>query len=101
MEAGFKGAIIGIVSGIMISAIISALPSSYQVLFEIVNLVQGIALLGTMEHWGAGYLGGWLVGTGIMWRIGLVDNLFGSLYMIIGGLLLTAKVFHSLNEIFE
>jgi hypothetical protein len=50
-----------------------------------------------MENWGVGYLAGWVGGTYLMWRVGLVDNLFGYLYTIVGLHFLFAKIVDELR----
>jgi ABC-type lipoprotein release transport system permease subunit len=55
---GLKGAILGVTVGIVLSAILQAVPSPYKELIEIGNLIQSITILESFEHMGTGYLSG-------------------------------------------
>jgi hypothetical protein len=53
-------------------------------------------VLETLEEMGTGYLAGWLVGTVFMWKAGFVDNLWGTVYTIVGLLALFEKIRRSI-----
>jgi hypothetical protein len=94
---GLKGAIVGVVVGLAVSGILKVVPSPYWELIEIGNLIQSITVLESLEHWGTGYLSGWLLGSGIMWRIGLLDDLFGVVYTVIGLATLVERITRELR----
>lgn len=105
---GFKGAIIGVICGVIISAFLFVIKSSALVppsymglfsLFEIVSLVGGIILITQMESWGIGYLIGWLFGMWIMSYSGLVENWLVVLYFVVGGLVLIGKILQKIKEL--
>lgn len=105
IEEGLKGAIIGVISGIIISVFLMAIKSSelisphYIALFEVVNLVGSIVLIAHMESWGIGYLIGWLFGMGIMSYSGLVESWLVILYFIVGVLILIQKILQKIKEL--
>jgi len=94
---GLKGAILGVTVSLVISAILLAIPSPYKEIIKIGNLVQGIAVLESFEHMGTGYLLGWLLGSILMWRVGLLEDLFGVSYTIVGSLMLVEKIARKLG----
>lgn len=53
-------------------------------LFEVVSLIGSILLIEKMESWGTGYLVGWLIGMGIMYLFGFVEEWLATIYFIVG-----------------
>lgn len=95
---GFEGAIIGIIVGLVISAFSSAFPSPYRQLIEVINLVQSILVFENFDRMGIGYLAGWLCGMWLMWQAGVVYNLFGTAYTIVGLLVLFEKIIRDIQR---
>jgi len=108
VREGFKEAIIGVIGGIIISAVLTAirssplLPPSYVALidlFQVISFVGGLILITQMESWGAGFLIGWLFGMWIMAFSGLVESWLVTLYLAVGGVVLIAKIFQKIKEL--
>jgi len=105
IRGGYGDAVTGVVAGIILSALLEAIPRlpsvpSYYVgifqLIEIVNLLGSIVLVFTMESWGAWYLIGWLVGMWIMFYAGLVESWLFTIYVIVGAIALIGKILQKL-----
>ncbi len=98
---GFREAIVGVLGGIILSTVLRVVPtlpfvpSYYTGIFQLVeaaSLIGGILLILAMEKWGIGYLLGWLIGTWIMFRIGLVESSLFTLYAVVGTVILVGKI---------
>lgn len=106
ISSGFSDAIVGVVAGIVVSAILGVIPTlpfvpSYYVgifqLFEVISLVGGIVLIFAMESWGFGFLMGWLFGMWIMSSAGLVESWLFMLYAVVGLIVLIGKILQKLS----
>jgi len=93
IQSGFRNAVIGILEGIILSAVLGIIPQlqlvpSYYVgiiqLIEAVYLVGGILVILAMESWGFWYLIGWLFGMWIMSTAGLVESWLFIVYAVVG-----------------
>ena len=105
-ESGFSNAIKAAIGGVILSFLSGVIPKLPFVplvyadifkLIEVLNLVGGIVLIYSFESWGAGYLIGWLVGTGVMSSVGLVESWLFQIYTLVGVIVLIDKVFRK-NE---
>lgn len=108
VKEGFKEAIMGVIGGIIISALLTAikssalLPPSYIALIavlQVISFVGGIILITQMESWGAGYLIGWLFGIWVMSLSGLVENWLAELYFVVGVVVFIGKIFQKIKEL--
>jgi len=106
IQSGFRDAVIGILEGIIVSAVLGIIPKiplvpSYYVgiiqLIEAVYLVAGILVILAMESWGFWYLLGWLFGMWIMSSTGLVESWLLTLYAIVGAVVLLVKILKKLK----
>jgi len=100
-RSGFRNAVIGVLEGIILSAVLGIIPQiphvpSYYVgiiqLIQAVYLIAGILVILAMESWGFWYLIGWLFGMWIMHSAGLVETWLFTIYAIVGVLVLVVKV---------
>jgi len=79
LEYGYKRAISEIVSGAIISIVISTLvqsgllDKSLIIYFKVLNFLALIGLIMVVPYWGTGYLLGWLFGLLVMAQSGLVN----------------------------
>ena len=108
VREGFKEAIIGVIGGIIISAVLTAirssplLPPSYVALidlFQVISFVGGLILITQMESWGVGYLIGWLLGMWAMSLSGLVENWLFVVYFTVGVLVFIGKILQKIKEL--
>ena len=106
LQNGLRDAIIDVLEGIIVSAVLGIIPlipnvPSYYVgiiqLFEVVYLVGGILVILAMERWKLGYLLGWLLGMWIMSSTGLVESWLFMLYVVVGAVVLFVKVLRKLG----
>jgi len=100
---GFRNAIVGVISGIIIFVLLevakSLVPPDYLAiisLIEIMSLIGSILLIEKMESWGIYYLIGWLIGMGIMYLIGLVEEWLATIYLVVGFVILIQKFLRKL-----
>lgn len=100
IESGFRDAIVGILEGIIVSAVlgiiplIPSVPSYYLGLVQLIEallLIGGIVVILAMESWGFWYLLGWLFGMWIMSSAGLIESWLFILYVIVGVIVLITK----------
>lgn len=106
IRSGFRDAVVGILEGIIVSAVLGIIPlipnvPSYYVgiihLFEVVYLVGGILVILAMESWGFWYLLGWLFGMWVMSSTGLIESWLFLLYLIVGAVVLFLKALKKLG----
>jgi len=96
-EYGFARAISEVVGGLIVSVLLSAfvstglIPSSYLLMFELVNLALTIGFILALPYWGTGYLFGWLLGLAIMFQSGLVGPLDFVIYFVIPFIVLIVR----------
>jgi len=96
-EYGFARAISEVAGGLIVSVLLSAfastglIPSSYLLMFELLNLVLTISFILALPYWGTGYLFGWLFGLAIMSQSGLVGPLDFVLYFVIPLIVLVVR----------
>ena len=107
IEKGFSEAIVGVVVGIVLSALLGVIPTlsfvpSYFAgicqLLEVISLVGGILLIFAMESWGLGYLLGWLFGMWIMSNTGLVESWLFTLYAVVGVVVIVVKILEKVEK---
>jgi hypothetical protein len=97
-EHGFARAISEVVGGLIVSVLLGAfastelIPSSYLLMFELLNLVLTISFVLAVPYWGTGYLFGWLFGLAIMSQSGLVGPLDFVVYFAIPLIVLVVRV---------
>lgn len=88
-EEGFKEAIKGAIISIVVTAliiIILNLTGNQDNIPLILgaNALADIIIISEFEDWGKGYLIGWLIGSGILTVIGILDQDIFLLYLLIG-----------------
>lgn len=106
IESGLGSAVIEVLEGIVLSAVIGIIPklpmvpSYYAGIFQLVEVlffVGSILVVLAMESWGFWYLLGWLFGMWIMSNTGLVDSGLFSLYAVVGAVVLFVKILKKLK----
>ena len=105
--SGFSDALIGGVLGIFLSAILGVIPNLPSIpasyisifqLFEVVFLIGSILIILKMESWGIGYGVGWLIATGVLSSVGLVESWLFTIYVIVGVLVLIGKILQKIKQ---
>jgi hypothetical protein len=106
IQSGFGSAVVEVLEGIILSAVIGIIPklpivpSHYVVIFQLVEVlffVGSILVVLAMESWGFWYLLGWLFGMWIMSSTGFVESWLFILYVLIGAVVLLVKIFKKLK----
>lgn len=100
IKSGVGNAIVEVIVGIILSAILGIIPKLPLVpasyvgifqLFDVLFLVGSILVIHEMESWGIGYLVGWLFAAWIMSIAGLVESWLFTIYAVVGGVTLLVK----------
>ena len=100
IESGFGNAIVEVIVGIILSAVLGIIPrppfvpASYVGIFQLFGvlfLVGSILVIHEMESWGIGHLVGWLSATWIMSIAGLGESWLFTIYAVVGGVTLLVR----------
>jgi hypothetical protein len=93
IQSGFRDALIEILEGIIVSAVLGIIPlipnvPSYYVgmiqLIQALYLIVGILVILKMKSWKFWYLIGWLIGMWIMSTAGLIESWLFIVYAVVG-----------------
>ncbi|RLE87183.1 MAG: hypothetical protein DRJ67_05425 [Thermoprotei archaeon] len=100
LEHGFRRAVSGAVSGIVMTEIVNALvyagllPPSLLLYFKILNMLTTIGLIMAMPYWGTAYLLGWLCGLVAMMQVSDFEAL---IYLVTSLVILAVRMFKHLS----
>lgn len=106
-QYGFKRAIGEVITGVVTSAIVDAfatsglLPSTYLLLFGLLNVIGIAALVFAMPFWGVTYLLGWIFRIWVMASSGLIGILEIILYVGVPIAVLIVRLVLWVNQSFE